>query len=238
MNITVYNAALIPDGDSTSWVVTVRVDDEEFLQGHYIPIETFENTAAEYDMDPSDFDAIMEMVLYRAYIPDEDAAVDHPKQLFRAESVDEAREHILECIQKVKGSGRLKGVSGVSAEQALDDRGTLVLARSGKEDPLKTIKRISPMSPEVVEAKRRVVHTRRETHASRAQARTAAVKKAYYKSDEERLAEAQEEFAQGRAAAMEEERRRAGRPIMNRDTGQIVDRESGDVIWESNDERR
>lgn len=67
---------------------------------HVFPKDTLEWRAAEYGIDPDDFDTLLSIVLYEPLLSSHD--VDHPKHLFNAGSIAEARDYHLGQINAVR----------------------------------------------------------------------------------------------------------------------------------------
>lgn len=66
---------------------------------HTFPVDTLEWRAAEYGLDPSDVDTLLEVVLAEPHLdPDPD---DTTRSLFEAATIEEAREHHLKKVRKV-----------------------------------------------------------------------------------------------------------------------------------------
>lgn len=67
---------------------------------HTFPTDTMEWRAAEYGLDPSDVDTLLEIVLAEPHLdPDPD---DATRSLFAAATIEEARDHHLKKIRKIK----------------------------------------------------------------------------------------------------------------------------------------
>lgn len=67
---------------------------------HVFPVDTPEWRAAEYDLDPSDMDTLLEIVLAEPHLdPDPD---DSTLSLFDADTIEKARDHHLKKVRKVK----------------------------------------------------------------------------------------------------------------------------------------
>jgi hypothetical protein len=65
-------------GMGPCWFVTMTDDDTGVLYGHVFPQYTLAARIAEYDLDPDDLDAVLDIVLHEPHMPnvmDEDPAV-------------------------------------------------------------------------------------------------------------------------------------------------------------------
>lgn len=183
MDVTIYNADLIQSPSGAQWVLSMEVEGVDGISGHIIPVEAFENTAAEYGLDPSNFDQLLEIIVYRAYIPGDLLGPRNPKWLFNAESIDEARENLLEMVADTKGTGTLTSVSGQSPQQALQEQ-VPRLNRSAKADPIAFMKKHTPIDQSVMEVRRQVTQRHRDKIRSDRKRRSAGG----VPSTEERLA--------------------------------------------------
>lgn len=66
---------------------------------HVFPVDAPEWRAAEYELDPSDMDTLLEIVLAEPFLdPDPD---DPTLSLFDADTIEEARDHHLKKVRKV-----------------------------------------------------------------------------------------------------------------------------------------
>lgn len=191
MNITVFNVDVIPGEEQAELVFTLRVDGADALSAHVVPIETLENTAAEYDLDPGDVDTILDVVLYGPYLPADKVAADHPKFLFNADTVAQARQHLLATVAEAKGDGKVISVAGDSPEQALAE-GAPRLTRSGSKCPVTFVKECAPIDRAVIAEKRKLVDTyrveARNRRRQRAERDTQATNIPLAASTEERIA--------------------------------------------------
>lgn len=108
---------------------------EHYKYEQNFPLDTLEWRAAEYDIDPSDTATLLDIVLAEAFMTTEDYA-DAPPNLYDTDDVSEARAgHIARCA-RVKLRHRL--------------------SRGGKQHPLRTLEAESPISQEVINAKKQV----------------------------------------------------------------------------------
>lgn len=194
MDITVFNVDVVPTGDQASLVFTTRVGDSEALAVHVEPVEALENVAAEYGIDPADRDTLVDVLLYRPHLPPGALDHTHPRHLYNADTVDDARAHLLECVAQVKGDGKIVSVAGESPEQGLAEHAPR-LARSGMKCPVTFAKECAPIDRAVIAEKRKLVDLHRagrragrgETRPTRSQQATPAT---FGPSTEERIARA------------------------------------------------
>lgn len=108
---------------------------------HYFPADTLEWRAAEYDIDPTDLDTLLDIVIYEPYMED----ADRPDMLLHdATSVEEARTYHLSRIQKVKAK---QPKDRVMSAAAVETHGRV------REE----IKKLSHMDPEVIQVKKNLV---------------------------------------------------------------------------------
>lgn len=90
------------------WLVHgVRTEDDGITTQdwcHTLPVATLEQRAAEYGIDHSDVETLLDVVLWEPYLQQLNDGVDHnhPMFLWNAPTVDEAREHYLKRIKKIK----------------------------------------------------------------------------------------------------------------------------------------
>lgn len=109
---------------------------------HVFPKDTLEWRAAEYDIDPSDVDTLLGIVLYEPLL--DGHSHEHPKHLFNAATVTEAREYHTGRINKLKKAHPLEDPDG----------------------HLEKIRRGHLMHPEAVALKRADVHRGRAQRAA------------------------------------------------------------------------
>lgn len=107
LDIVVTDAMLLGrPGVSNMWVLATEVTDDTGIQraAHMMPEETLEWRVAEYGIDPDDKDTLLQVVLYEPHLSD---ASTHPRSLWNADSVDDARAFHVERINQRRGTGRL-----------------------------------------------------------------------------------------------------------------------------------
>lgn len=77
---------------------------------HVFPKDTLEWRAAEYDIDPNDVDTLLGIVLYEPLL--DEHSHEHPKHLFNAASVAEAREYHTSRINRLRKAHPLEDPDG------------------------------------------------------------------------------------------------------------------------------
>ena len=136
------------------WVVEVTQteDDGTVTTGtHTFPTDTLEWRAAEYGIDPSDVDTLMDIVLAEPYLTEEHWQTG--SRLHDADTVGQARaDHIARCA-KVKLAHRMS-------------------TRGKAAVPLQAVRERHDMHPEALELKREMVRRSREQHRRARQSQT------------------------------------------------------------------
>jgi hypothetical protein len=133
------------DGQGHWSVEVTRIEDDGTVTTgcHVFPTDTLEWRAAEYGIDPSDVDTLMDIVLVEPYLTD-----DHwqaGSRLHDADTIEQARaDHLARCAQ-AKLACRMS-TRGKSAE------------------PLRAVRERHDMHPEALEMKREMVRRGREQH--------------------------------------------------------------------------
>jgi hypothetical protein len=161
------------------WVVAVQRihDDGSVEEGvHVFPADVLEWRAAEYDIDPSDVDTLLDIVLAEPYLTD--GHWQAGSQLHDADTVEQARaDHLARCA-KAKLACRMS-------------------TRGKAAEPLRAVREQHAMHPEALEIKRELVRHAREQHRQARQHEAAAVRQGG--EDQERLAELRQALHQLRA---------------------------------------
>lgn len=125
------------------WVidrVTTLDDGSKELGVYVMPLDTLEWRAAEYGIDPSDVDTLMDVVLAEHHLTPEEHG--HVPVLFTADTVDEARRAHLAACAAAKLRCRI--------------------STRGSDHVLNRVKTGSPMHPDAINMKRKLVdHARR-----------------------------------------------------------------------------
>jgi hypothetical protein len=157
MHILIHHAEVIDLHGSICWAMHKEIQADDGTVKHLLHVchlDMFETIAAELDIDPDDWDTLLDIELYRSELPHYDDHADGA-WLFDAPTVADARELHLARIADVKGDGRARGVPGVAPEnRRVAPQANPPILDSGDEDPLEVIKRHSPMSKPHMSVKR------------------------------------------------------------------------------------
>jgi hypothetical protein len=187
MHITVEEARLTVEGPHRWWNLYTRVDREDgsepYMMSHKFPEETFEWRVAEYDLDPTDRDTLLHIVLYEPYLNEDDR--DPDQSHVHAPSVAAARDYHLGRIRELGGKRPLRGSRGMAADTVpLPDP---VAVHSAEEDPIEVLRREMVLShPHIAVKREAVAHHRRAVRAKRAERRTASPEWARPTPDQDR----------------------------------------------------
>lgn len=133
------------DGQGHWSVVVTRIEDDGIVTTgvHVFPTDTLEWRAAEYGIDPSDVDTLMDIILAEPYLTDQHWATG--SQLHDADTIDQARaDHIARC-------------AAVKLAHRMSTRGKAA-------EPLRAVRERHEMHPEALEMKRELVRRGREQH--------------------------------------------------------------------------
>ena len=142
---------------------------------HVFPADTLEWRAAEYGIDPSDVDTLLDIVLHEPHIDEPgnpfaiaagQAVPDDGPTLFTADTVDQAREAHLRRIERVKADKVRISIRPPAR------RPDAAVAARGAGDPLDVIRR-RQLDPERVAAKAKLVAAERARVATARRARGA-----------------------------------------------------------------
>lgn len=150
-NVTVISAEKVVQQETPMWRVVQEIEEDGQKTKHLFvfPEHTLEWRAAEYDIDHTDKDTLLDIVLHEPHL-DDGVTLDHPRSLLRAASRTSARDFHLQRIQDLK--------SKVSIKEAEPQKG----ARAAKSTSVfQHIKDNTEISPSVVKMKRRYVEDRR-----------------------------------------------------------------------------
>lgn len=141
-----------------------------------IPQDTLEWRAAEYLIDPSATDLLLDVVLYEGFLPPEPNGIP---MLMRASTIDEAREYHVGKVMEIKAnlrpqganrwkqrSQRLSRLAAAHPDMALNWEPFLT------DDALQTIRDKHDMSEEVLTEKALLVSETRDRMASKRKALT------------------------------------------------------------------
>lgn len=133
------------DGKGHWSVEVTRTEDDGVVTigCHVFPTDTLEWRAAEYGIDPSDVDTLMDIVLAEPYLTETHWATG--SQLHDADTIDQARaDHIARC-------------AAVKLAHRMSTRGKAA-------EPLRAVREQHDMHPEALELKRQMVARSREQH--------------------------------------------------------------------------
>lgn len=166
MKIEIISAQKVEQSGEQHWFLATEVDRGDGVVeriAHIMPVDTFEWRAAEYGIDPADFDTLLDIVIHEPYLPP--LSPSDPPLLMAAPTVKSAREEHLARIADLRGKDRVVGRKGLSPFAAGAD--AVVISDSGTEDPIAVLKRDSPMSATHITAKRAHVAQARSDHAQK-----------------------------------------------------------------------
>ena len=169
MNITVHHAERVAvNGVERLMLATEITHDDGTVDkiAHALPVDILETRAAEYGIDPTDTDTLLEIVLYENYLPPQEP--DDPTTLYNAETVQEARDALITRVRTLRGAGKIEGRLGQSELKAAGPRAKVV-RDSGEEDPLEFVKREAPISIPHMQVRREFVRRLRAVNRERRQ---------------------------------------------------------------------
>lgn len=136
------------DGESLLATVDVTDDEGKAVRLAYIfPKDTMEWRAAEYDIDPSETEVLLDIILFEPHIK-----VPPERQLYVAESHDDARSYLLGAIAQKKAE---------SARERAQMRLPEGKGKSPEENARARVLELSHLDPEVIVAKREMVQVLR-----------------------------------------------------------------------------
>lgn len=183
--VVLHHAQIVVRGDSSSLLLDVEVVHDDGTTSripHLVPGDVFEIRAAEYGLDlVADLDEVIEIVLLEPYLPapvdangDGIPDHDHPRHLYQADTLADARAHLRERIAQFRGPKK-RGGRGVRGVVGRPDRkvplapGVSVWGEAtATEDPIGFLKRSCPMDPDHMALRREMVAaTRAEQRAAR-----------------------------------------------------------------------
>ncbi|MEV4053046.1 hypothetical protein AB0J55_17825 [Amycolatopsis sp. NPDC049688] len=154
MRIRHTDVAFETDNDRQFWVIygTQTADDgTEIGHRHYLPADTLEWRAAEYDIDPADTATLLDIVLAEPHLSEEDWAAGH--KLHDAPDIDTARrDHLARCA-------RAKLRHRISTRTRASTKDTPAVPH-----PCQRVADESPLHPEAIELKRQLVEQARTAH--------------------------------------------------------------------------
>jgi len=109
---------------------------------HVFPADTLEWRAAEYEIDPSDLDTLLDIVLWEPFLGEDNERPD--LSLYEAPTIEAARARHLERIQKRKGKSTKR--------------------RAGVDTVREELKQMAFMHPEALDLKKQLRDQSREVH--------------------------------------------------------------------------
>lgn len=150
----------------------MAVEVDGTLYCHFMPDDVLETRAAEYQIEPTQIDLLLDIVLYEPYVEDEYGV----PLLFRAATVEEARAKHIERVQAIKQ--RLRPVANAWRSNA--ERANLLRGKGVEQswidaitdDALAAIRLNHRMSVEVMVEKARLVRANVERYQAAQQVRT------------------------------------------------------------------
>lgn len=160
MDIIIHHAEVVDMGGQEILMLATETDVDGKI-AVLIPREALETRAAEYALDPDDFDTILDVILYSHYLPK--TSPDDTKDIRNSETIREARADLLERIATLKGTGKVKGMIGRSTLIPSTDQ-TPTLRDSGVRDPVEFIKEECPISKEHIAVKQENFRRLRATY--------------------------------------------------------------------------
>jgi hypothetical protein len=145
-------------GERWQVLYDVEQDDGTFTtHGHCFPKDTMESRAAEYGIDPSETETLLDIVLAEGFFTQEDVAAG--EELYAANTIEEARQaHLARCAR-------------VKLRIRLTTRPTAAARKAQTEHPLDPVRLSSPMEADVIQLKREFVAQRRMVHRREIQRR-------------------------------------------------------------------
>lgn len=152
--------------------VRVRVSIDGLIMDHVFPADTLEWRIAEYGLDPNDLDTVLDVVLAEPWLND---GVDHshPRFLYNAASVEDARAFHLERVQAFQAKHAPAGKAATRPDQGGHRKAILDKVL---------------IDPEVVEAKRGLVGVARDRHAKEKAAQGVTASRAQHWQDQLEMA--------------------------------------------------
>lgn len=129
------------------------------VYSHVFPDSVFAWRVAEYNLDPTDTDALLDAVLYEAHIKQDP---DHPLSLHNAPTIGDARAHYLAQLDTMKAGGKITGRRRRKTENRLIDpakmKGRVVVDNADRTDsPLAMLKQHIDIHPDRVAQMRQLV---------------------------------------------------------------------------------
>lgn len=125
----------------------VRADGSIVVGHHKFPVDTLEWRAAEYGIDPTDLDTLLDIVIHEPFLGDPDRP---DLALHEAPTVEEARAYHLERIQKIKDKSKKVKAADPVREQV---KGLAVMNPEAIQIKAKMVGKIRSMVKEEKEAR-------------------------------------------------------------------------------------
>lgn len=152
MRIEMVDAWLQPGGrpDKDRIMIATLRDGVPWL--HTMPPDTLETRAAEYDIEPTDVDTLLDLVLAENLLTTDQA---HPDFLFNAPTRAHARDaHLVRCRAAVEvAQATTKRVNAL---------GKIEARAAGEPTPREKVKALIVIDPDVVREKAKIVERQRE----------------------------------------------------------------------------
>lgn len=176
MDIAVHRAQLVREAAGDVWHLTCEVTyDDGTVEpvGWTVPADTVMWRMGEYDLDPTDIDGALELIMFEFYLPPDQAT-----EILTAADLPAARRQHRQNVKARKGKGKLRGVKRAADKIAAVTEpvgGVVQVQAPADGDPLDTIRANTTVTAEHVAVIRE--HTdnrRRRIREQRAQARAAA----------------------------------------------------------------
>lgn len=146
-------------GGSTMVYVLREIDDETgtpYIDSYSFPAEVFEIRAAEYDIDPEDFDTLLDIVQYEVWLPPADTSL-----LWDADDVPKARDGYLAAVRREKAKHEGRKTQGAKSARVKADED------AAHEAAKQTIRSRRPRDPEL----RALIAEHRDMERERVRAR-------------------------------------------------------------------
>lgn len=175
MDITVHRAQLVREADTDIWHLTCEVTHDDGTVepvGWSVPVEAVMWKMGEYDLDPTDIDGALELILFGFYVPR-----DQPTEILTADDLPAARRKWRQTVKARRGKGKLRGVKLAAQRMAPVTEvvtGTVTAESGPAEDPLDMIRARTVVTAEHVAVIRDDTDRRRQVIREQRDARQAA----------------------------------------------------------------
>lgn len=161
MDIDVQHVEIVQTGGAEHFLVTATVDGAD-THVMAMPTDILETRAAEFNVPVTDTDLLLDIVLHEPFLPP--LGDDDPDNLYNADTLVDARKAHLARIAKVKGKGRVRGITGDAPYKAAGP-GVAVIDNSGTGDPVAFLKDRAYLSAEHAAVKREHIRRTRDKDA-------------------------------------------------------------------------